>query len=207
MGRKIAGGLRQGRLRIRARGVRSAGRHLAFDTLHSTARMAIGLVQSTEYEHDEVAEVMGVEPDEFAEFWKSLLTDDATAKIIEDGLPGIYGEALPPGRSVRCIYCRREVVHVPCVKCWPDHGRSDFTKARHREDMPEDPIGCDLKPGPSKVETMRRRVDLGMSPFSSRDRWFYDEEDDTVSGYVDPEPEPTEEDVLFEAFLARIKNK
>lgn len=205
MGRKIAQRLRQGHLRIRSNGVRSAGRHLAFDTLHSTARMAIGLAQSTEYENDQLAAMMGVAPEEFSEFWESLLQDKQTAKVIEDGLPGIYGEFLPAGKTIECIYCRKKVNYVPCVQCWPDHGRSDFTKERHRADMPEDPVGHVVKPGPAKVELMRSRVSKGMSPLSSWDSWHQGGEDDTVSEYFEPEPEPTEEEVLFEAFLAKIR--
>lgn len=210
MGQQVSRRFSEGPIEIRhpIRSARTRGRHLEFDRLLSQVRLVIGLHQ-TDMPHDQIAEVMGVEPERFAEIWAALIVDDFTATLIRDGMSGIYGEALPEGVSaIRCPCCRRLLSRVPCVGCWPDDESGDEIEPGESEDLPMVGIGerTDTAPGtPMRVLVMIDRIERGFSPFCSMDATFAEAMSNPLS--AEPEPEIIEEDVLFEAFLQKLARR
>lgn len=210
MGQQVSRRFGEGKIEIRmpVRSARTRGRHLEFDRLLPQVRLVIGLHQ-TDLTQSVIAEVMGVSALRFAEIWSALLLDPFTANLISDGMPGIYGEALPEGVSgIRCPCCKRLLSRVPCVSCWPDDETGDELDAGESEDWPAVGVSerSDTAPGtPLRVAVMSDRVSRGYSPFCSMDSTFAEVMSNPMS--AEPEPEIVEEDLLFEEFLQKMARR
>lgn len=159
---------RRQRLRLRDAVDRSTVRHRRYESLHFTARTVIALFQSTDLTEPQVAELMRVSLGELRDFRKLLNSEPDIRAIIDEGLPGIYGEWLPDGRQVVCSTCRNKVRFVPCITCWSMS--NDVDPVVDEEDWPDEGKAAGFRPGsPGKIEVMRSRVERGFSPFSRFD--------------------------------------
>jgi len=209
MGRTNARVTRPELLNIRRGGVRSAGLDRQYDELRPQTRLVIGLLQSTELTKRQIAEIVRMEYSPLLAFIRSLRGDPFTAKLLRDGLPGAYGESLPPGVIVKCFYCGVSIRSVPCVACWPCLDVQNGSLRAIDTVLPEGP-GVNMKPGSwEKIEVMADRVSRELSPFSSGDTWSPDcEDDEAFAAFTAAErermpeadwPEPSA-DELYEEF-------
>jgi hypothetical protein len=195
-------------VKIRRGGSRSCGKDKPYDELRRQTKLVIGLLQSTELRKKDIAELLGIDYLRFSRFVKSLEDDPFTSRLLEDGLPGTYGETLPPKIKVRCMYCNHMISAVPCVSCWPPHRVENSPRPSCQRDSPEAP-GVHMKPGSrEKIEVMRDRVAEGFSPFSKQDSWFEPDEPEQVWDsdplFVDGEVDLPSPESLYSEFQSRM---
>lgn len=144
-----------------------------FGRLSAEARLLIALRKSKAASREDICMILNLKPIEAREFWAKLKENDNAKQVIENGLPAMFGEALPDGVRLLCPYCRRWVTWLPCVTCcehdigsWHDLG--DIPLAETREPTSE-------KPGTiGKIEVMAKRVSAGLEPFCKDDAVIWD---------------------------------
>jgi hypothetical protein len=154
---------------IESRWVNTDLRSTEYEWIHVSARIVIGLLQSTTLGVDGIADFLKVPPEEIQRFVAELRGHRLCATMLESGFPATYGARLPYGLTVVCKDCRNTIDFVPCLMCCSCGGNSDDN--RHEPDWPDcnQPVHCE--PGSDeKIEVMRSRVSQGFSPFCSGDK-------------------------------------
>lgn len=195
------------RLKIKSTESRSSVAHREYCDVDPSARMLIGLKQSTDLGMGQIAHVMGVDAKELEEFWASLQVHPLTARIVEYGMPSLYGEHLPNGWTVACSGCGCRVTYVPCAVCWcPDF---DTDPPSNEIDWPDCMEGDDSLPGSAeRVEVMAARVAGGYSPFSIVDKVSIAQPDEGDGPNQGDDLCPIDDvDEKFEEFLAKLARK
>lgn len=143
-----------------------------YGVLHPTARLVLGLRQSTTLITEDIAEMLEVHPVEIEQFeWE--IEQDHEAKYIQGiGLPAAFGEMTP--FAVQCVTCKNLITHVPCVQCCKIDGES--CRNDHEPELPKSDLGTDAMPGSQlKIAVMAARARENLSIFNPGDRKNLDE--------------------------------
>lgn len=137
-----------------------------FSVINPHARLYMGIRQSTNLSHSEIAELMGVTGKWLAKLVAKMSKDAHVSSIMKTGLPSAYGEWTV--HSAACSSCNKQINYFPCVSCC--NLPSYVPNRRKSEASPESSMPSETVPGtPSRVEAMATRVQLGFSPFCDLD--------------------------------------
>lgn len=141
-----------------------------YSHIHSTARLYIGLRQSTELSQEEIAQIMEVTPIQLAAFHERIVSNKHARYALQHGLPSFYGESIES--TARCKTCRRMLSQFPCVSCCqlPSYEPRNI----QHPSLQTIPLPTASKPGSiQKVAVMAARVELGLEPFCDGDVTIY----------------------------------
>lgn len=134
--------------------------------LHSSARLFIGIKQSTGMDNAGVAACMGFSVERIDAFEREILATREGFLAVRRRLPSIYGESGP--KAAKCKKCRKLITFFPCSQCC-DMPINIVSRAQSKE-LSECKLPTYATPGSlEKVAIMRLRIAKGMSPFCNGD--------------------------------------
>lgn len=137
-----------------------------YGTIHTTARLFIGIRQSTDMSMKQIAEHFGVTVARLRQYERDLSSHRKIASVIRDGLPAEYG--IEAEFSAKCRDCESLIFQFPCVSCCTMQGYAP-RKMKERELVPCQLPTWHLPGSPEKVAVMAARVQMGMAPFNDED--------------------------------------
>lgn len=146
---------------------RDTGKDYPYGVLHPTARLVLGLRQSTTLTTEEIGEMIGHDADDIELFEREIELDREASYIQGIGLPASFGETTP--HAVQCVTCKNQISFVPCVQCCKIEGEP--CRNDHESEPPHSDLGTDAMPGSElKVAVMASRARNGESIFHPDDR-------------------------------------